>query len=170
MKLGNLKSPRHQILTRTIILVTLSSSCFTSCINSTNCSLSQGKIDEIRTQVRPVVDSVFDTKLSLNVAFSPILATKDFVYTYEGKIYSYDSLIITENELAKIQQSEKFTFSSEKFDVLSDNNVCATLVGTLAVNYKNGTSETGAAVETVLIKKINGRWRIVYVHESIGKM
>jgi hypothetical protein len=155
---------------RVIIFLVAAILSISSCKDENYGNLSKQNIEDIIKQVKPVIDSVYDTKLNLRVAFSPLLTSKDFVYTYDAKIYSYDSLLAMENELANIQQSESFSFSNEKFNVLSKDDVFATLAGTLVIYYKDGTKETDAAVETALIKKIDNRWRIVYIHETTRKI
>ena len=141
--------------------------CF-SC-GTNNKPVSDAQKEKIKGEVKEVVNTFFKggEEVNFDMAIEPFLDSPDFVYIYNGSTLSYKNCVDAFKPLFGTQINQKFTILDEKYAFLDNSTVLYTTNFKGISNFKDGHSSFADPVAMLLIlKKINGKWKIIYGVES----
>jgi hypothetical protein len=122
-----------------------------------------------KKEIKEVVNLIFQglEKLDVEKAFQPYLNTSDFIlFTVYGNMIDYQG---AKNEHAawfKTLSSIKVTTIREKFRFLPDNIVIYPWLGKFEMALKTGQQVTVDFGVTMIFRKINNQWKVVYQQTS----
>lgn len=154
------------VLAGTFILTSLS---LFSCKNESSELTSKEKETikkEISAQVEKIVKGA--GQLNIEMAMSPYSNASDFlVVNPDGTFLDYNGMKEANTESFKQLNSMKFVTKNEQFKFLTKNKVLLTWYGQNEFEMKTGEKmKIESYVGTMLFKKIDNEWKIVYAHES----
>jgi ketosteroid isomerase-like protein len=124
----------------------------------------RNEIQTVITQIRDAAANVDSTKLYNAFDF----ADKDFTcFDIDGTPYDQSAYRQMVHEFYGPLQSEIIAEGKERFTYLSEDNVLWNYSGALTATFKNGKKATyDPFAMTMLFKKINGKWKVVFLQES----
>jgi hypothetical protein len=98
------------------------------------------------------------------------LDSPDFLYLINGRALNYQELTDGLGPLFNTISTLKVTIIDEKYTFLDQATVLYTTSCTLLERFRDGrTSLNDPAVILFIVKKTDGRWRIIYGAESYEK-
>ena len=152
--------------TRLIFLVMLIA-CY-SC-GTNNKPVSDAQKEKIKGEVKEVVNTFNKGCEEVNpeTLFQLYLNSPDFIYMSNGKIFNYQQSIDTTKLLFSSLLNQKGTIVSEKYVITDNATVLFTENTKWLMNFKDGHSVMQDPwVMQLLLKKIDGKWRIISGVES----
>jgi ketosteroid isomerase-like protein len=140
------------------------------CTSQQNDQLTQQQKDQIKSEVKAAVDSLFAKveRLDANGALQCFSDSSDFVaYGADGSHSDFQALKRGLTDAFASATSFKAVIRQEDFRVVTKDFVVYSRVQRAEVLLKSGDkliSDPDAM--TYLFKKIDGQWKITYTHES----
>jgi ketosteroid isomerase-like protein len=115
--------------------------------------------------VRAIVDNLH--KGNLEKAMEPYDTTADFIHVANGSVKGFKAF--EESNRQAFEMVEKQQYSNEKFrySLVDKDQVVMTWTAVMDLTFKNGlTMKADPFTATLIFKKKDGEWKIVYSHES----
>jgi ketosteroid isomerase-like protein len=122
-----------------------------------------------KKEIKEVVNLIFQglEKLDVEKAFQPYLNTSDFIlFTVYGNMVDYQGAKNEHTAWFKTLSSIKVTTIREKFRFLPDNTVIYPWFGKFEITLKAGQQVTVDFGVTMIFRKINNQWKVVYQQTS----
>lgn len=161
-----------------ICVVLFNAALFVGCTNETKSTKPNSNEAEMTTEEKEISKKeisdigkfVIDNaaKLDVETAMKPYLNGTDFlVINPDGSYGDYAKMKESNIEAFKSLASFKQTTIKEEFRFLTKTEVLYTWFGKNEIQLKTGEKITNESyIGTMLFKKINNEWKIVYAHES----
>jgi len=142
-----------------------------SCTQKTKNVLNEDQKKKIKGEIQSVISRIYDaaahvdtTKLFEVFSFSD----KDFVYIETtGAFYdssAYKQMVL---QFYGLLTSEMIARGSEKYTYLDEDNVLWSYSGSLTATFKNNQrAKYEPFGMTMLFRKTNGKWKVVFLQES----
>lgn len=139
-----------------------------SCGQQSNNPMTEEQKGRIIEEIKPLITQLWESNEQLN--FEKFLEhywnSKDFMFIGNGQIYGYNEIAGLE-EVWKLWEYQKYNISNEKFEVLNQDAVLYTMQGNCSVKHKTGEIyKTDYYALSVLLRKVDGVWKIVFGHTS----
>jgi hypothetical protein len=151
--------------TRIIFLVLLIV-CF-SC-GTNNKPVSDAQKEKIKGEIEKVVNSFIKGIEEANgdMVMESFLDSPDFVDITNGMVFSYNDLVAMKPNFDAIL-NQKCTIVNEKYAFLDKLTVLYTAETKWSTNYKDGhSSVTDPQAFLIIFKKIDNRWKVIYLVDS----
>ncbi len=140
------------------------------CLTHHDDQLTEGEKNQIKSEVKTIVDSVWaklcrlDSKGTLQYMWdSPEVCG----YGSDGSRTDYQTLKGMISVMMDSASAFGMTTMHEDYPLVTENAVVYVWSGTSYVTNKKGATMTfNPDAETFLFRKIDGRWKIAFVHES----
>ncbi len=143
---------------------------FLGCARNQNDQLTQQQQDQIKQEVRAVVDSMIATALRLDAdaGIQFYWDSPDFIAVNpDGSTSDYQAMKKLGTEGVKTIAAMTMSASRTDFRVLTKEIVICAWIGKGEVALKSGVRMTyDPDALTLVFKKIEGKWKVIYSHES----
>ena len=138
--------------------------------NGTDCEMTADEKENAKKEISDVGKFVLENaaKLDVETALKPYSNDPEFLLINPDGSYSdYGKMKETNIEAFKQLSSFKQTTLKEEYRFLTKKDVLYTWYGKNEIQLKTGEKITNESyIGTMLFKKINNDWTIVYAHES----
>ena len=132
--------------------------------------ITEKEQEKAKKEISEVAQFVIDNaaKMDVETAMKPYLNSPDFlVINPDGTSATYEEMRAKNIAVFKQLASFKQTNSKEAFRFLSEDEVLYTWFGKNEVVLKNGdTLKNDSYIGTMLMKKIDGEWKITFAQET----
>lgn len=141
-----------------------------SCVQKSDKPLSDQQKTKLEEEIRPVISQIFESAKQANAGqvLDVFWNSNEFVYvgiTGESTDYGKFEGIVKQSYASR--ESEVFSKGTEKYTFIDEAAVLWTYVGSVTVTEKNGgVLRVDPFGITMLLKKVNEKWKVGYLHES----
>jgi hypothetical protein len=122
-----------------------------------------------KKEIKEVVNFIFQSleKLDAEAAFQPYLNSPDFIlFTVYGTMVDYQWAINGHAVWFKTLTSIKVITTKEEFRFLPDNLVIYPWLGKFEMTLKTGEQVTVDFGVTMILRKIDNQWKVIYQQTS----
>ena len=151
------------------LLMIVASGMLFSCAQTSNGLLSDEQKKKMQDEIQPVIAQVYDAAAHADTSkLFDANSFTDFTYTeITGEFYSPADYKQMAGQWFGMITSEIIDKGTEKYDYIDENNVLWSYSGALTATYKNGQQDKYKPFGmTFLFRKINDKWKIVFIQES----
>ena len=143
---------------------------FLACTQKQPDQFTQQQKDQIKSDLRVVLDSIIATSLRLdaNAGLQFYWDSPDFLaINTDGSQSDYQALKKMGSEGVKTIATMTMSTSRADFSVLTKDIAVCTWIGKGVVTFKSGDIMTyGPDALTLIFRNFDGKWKITYSHES----
>lgn len=140
--------------------------CF-GCTSQESKQLSQQEKDQIKTEVKAVLDNIFAKAEKLDPEGALQYYSPELVQVSDGALNDYQAIKKAWIEMNDSAASWKWTTVRWDFNVLTKDLVISTWVGKMEYVAKSGDKMTiDPMAYTDICKKIDGQWKVIYEQPS----
>ena len=133
-------------------------------------NLSKSEKDKIKKEVKGAFNTIIEgcETLDMDLAFKVFHNSPDFyMIGIDCSICDYQTYINNNINYLKECSSFKLTTFDEKMKLLNEDMVVYSWIYKAEAAFKNGNKDIiEKACATLLFKKINNEWKIIYYHEA----
>ena len=140
-----------------------------SCSSQTDLTPTDIEKDVIIKEIKPVLAQIIEGSESGNIdkAIEPYLNTQEFIAIGNGRVYDFSGFKDGNKQYFEALESQQFAEKETKYTVLDKRTVIATWSGTgLAILKDSQKLNIDPYVATLVFKKMNEGWKVIYTHES----
>ena len=142
---------------------------FFGCTKQEPMQMTPQKKETAKKEIKEAVNVIFQglEKLDAEAAFKPYLNTPDFIlFTVYGTMVDYQGAINGHAAWFKTLASIKVTTTKEEFRFLPDNLVIYPWFGKFEMTLKSGEQVTVDFGVTMIFRKIDDQWKVIYQQTS----
>jgi hypothetical protein len=143
---------------------------FFGCTPQQSDQLTQQQKDQIKSEVKPVVDSILAKaeRLDLNGTLPYFWDSPEFVsYNADGSRWDFQAFTKSSTDAFVNMAALKNTTAREEFRVEAKDLVIYSWAGKGEMFMKSGDKITeDPEATTWVFKKVDGQWKIIYCHDS----
>lgn len=143
---------------------------FLGCTSQPDCQLTEQQKEEIKAEAKTALDSLIMKFEEVNVkgALGFYWNSPDFIaIDGTGELGDYASNEKVATEFGDMSSSIKLTTYHEKYRVFTKDIVLCTWIGKEEVELKSGGNLVfDPMAETLILQKIDGKWKVAYDHQS----
>jgi hypothetical protein len=152
------------------LIIALILTSFLSCQENIPKKLTTEQRNAIEQTITNKLDTVFldSVNIDLDKSLGPLWNSPNFVYSANGKSYTYQQLRQIEKETLSTFKKQKFDFSNKEIDIINETVAIVSLQGEMCTTLKSDSVEVMSVSETVIFKLIDHDWKAVRVHESFS--
>lgn len=121
------------------------------------------------TSIKPVLSQIIENSETGNLdkAIEPYLNSPEFIAVGNGQVLDFNGLKEGNRQYFDALVSQKFTEKDIKYTFIDNKTVIATWCGMGLANLKDGQKlNIDPYVATLVFKKMDGVWKVIYTHES----
>jgi hypothetical protein len=121
------------------------------------------------TSIKPVLSQIIDNSETGNLdkAIEPYLNSAEFIAVGNGQVLDFNGLKEGNRQYFDALDSQKFTEKDIRYTIIDNETVIVTWCGTGLANLKDGQKlNVDPYVATLVFKKMDGVWKVIYTHES----
>ena len=140
-----------------------------SCNNATDLPLSDSEKATLMNEVKPVLTQIIQGSESGNIdkALEPYWNAPEFISVGNGQVNDFNGFKDGNKQYFEVLDSQKFTEKDTKYTFLDNKTVIATWCGTGLASLKDSQKlNIDPYVATLVFRKMNEGWKVVYTHES----
>lgn len=142
---------------------------FFACVKQEPTQMTSQEQGTAKKEIKDVVNVIFQglEKLDAEAAFQPYLSASDFIlFTVYGTMVDYQGAINGHAAWFKTLTSIKVTTLKEEFRFLPDNLVIYPWLGKFEMTLKSGEQVTVDFGVTMIFRKIDNQWKVIYQQTS----
>lgn len=142
---------------------------FFGCVKQEPTQMTSQEQGTAKKEIKEVVNVIFQSleKLDAEAAFQPYLSASDFIlFTVYGTMVDYQGAINGHAAWFKTLTSIKVTTLKEEFRFLPDNLVIYPWLGKFEMTLKSGEQVTVDFGVTMIFRKIDNQWKVIYQQTS----
>ena len=154
---------------KTNLFLVLALLLFFGCTKHEPTIMNSTEQEAAKKEIKEIVNVIFQglEKLNAEAAFQPYLNTPDFIlFTVYGTMVDYQGAINGHAAWFKTLSSIKVTTIKEEFRFLPDNLVIYPWLGKFEMTLKTGEQVTVDFGVTMIFRKIDNQWKVIYQQTS----
>jgi len=154
---------------KTNLYLVLALLLFFGCTKHEPTIMTSTEQETTKKEIKEVVNVIFQglEKLDAEAAFQPYLNSPDFIlFTVYGTMVDYQGAINGHAAWFKTLTSIKVTTIKEEFRFLPDNLVVYPWLGKFEMTLKSGAQVTVDFGVTMIFRKIDNQWKVIYQQTS----
>jgi hypothetical protein len=139
------------------------------CVKQEPMQMTPQEEETSKKEIKEVVNVIFHglEKLDAEIAFQPYLNTPDFIlFTVYGAMVDYQSAMDEHAAWFKTLLAIKVTTIKEEFRFLPDNLAIYPWLGKFEMTLKSGEQVTVDFGVTMIFRKIDNQWKVIYQQTS----
>lgn len=140
-----------------------------SCGTKTNLPLTVTDKETLKGEIKPVLTQIIENseKGDLEKAIGPYLNSTEFIGISNGQVFDFNGLKEGNKQYFDAMKEQKFTETLLKYTFIDKETVIVTWGGSAIAELKDGQKlKIDPFTATLIFKKIEGAWRVLYSHES----
>ncbi len=154
---------------KTNLYLVLALLLFFGCTKHEPTIMTSTEQETAKKEIKEVINVIFQglEKLDAEAAFKPYLNSPDFIlFTVYGTMVDYQGAINGHAAWFKTLTSIKVTTIKEEFRFLPDNLVIYPWLGKFEMTLKSGEQVTVDFGVTMIFRKIDNQWKVIYQQTS----
>jgi len=140
---------------------------FVSCETKNRDLINDQDKERIKSDIQTVFEQMIQSSEAGNFEFRPFVNSPGFISIVNGKISDYKEFIKSNTAFFDLVDNQIFDEAIMFYTFIDKETVILTYGATVIANFKDGhQSKADPLAWTVVFRKMDESWKVIYSHES----